>query len=400
MMKNYRYWIGLSALFLASVFAGTLFSLYFQFGRISALEAISVIRSQALGNPEPVTVLNFAFFISLSFLAQVIMVTILKPKLDLAKVGIISSIFATIFGLFFVFDSARERDQLEVGLIEETETSPGSNMIQIFVESWGPSPEDNYTDSEARKFIPNEVQSGVERLAVPSGHNNTILGLLSTWCGQPITLATFSDPASEKYAMRGETCVHDHFASRGYTNVFLTGYDTAFQSKNLYLEGKSVSTYDLAVWSSTEMGENLTSWRGGLNDAALMTNLSSAVDFYANQPTPYYISALTLDTHMPLSSPIYCGEAPLAGSYRSIFSCVGSEVRNFLHEIKDKQLSAQPVLIVLQGDHPSNSGGEVFFWSQCVARGEFYDLDSLASPSSTLTVSEYMTEASSVCADK
>lgn len=413
-------------LVLGVIFGGFAFIL-FEFGRISTLQFVSVLRSTL--SPSEVRldlVATFSFIVSLSvffalavsriFLASVhsYLAGLAKRSANLPlspRVSFAVAIAPNILAVFLIavsavsFSFSPETSKAPQERLGDPGLRPHSNVVHIFVESLPTRIHQNSgvigTES---LFLTNSEQwavgSGVQSL---EGHDNTILGLVSAWCASPYPVLEFNDPGSDSYGMKGTRCLHDYYSALDYRLEFVGGYDSRFQAKNIYLQQKGVKILDGTFWESLE-SQGLDSWNGGLNDEMLFRNLSSVVDSNFLADRKFYLTALTLDTHDADVPPSHCpGEPAVGGVIQFTYSCVGQVVIQFSNWLSNRAKDSGPTLLVVQGDHRpgfhrelENGDGRVFFAAVCL--GGSNRMTSEGSPESFLDISEYIVKASKDCA--
>lgn len=363
-----------------SLLLGVASATFFQFGRVSWREVLSILNSQvALTDVDLNTLLNYAFFWSAwvaifgaTYLAAKKMK---RPKRFLVQVAV--QLFFTILLLPNTVTFSMPNQEYQAGPLQ-TEFGGNeslSSIVHIFVESLGQSEKPELSkDFFEREMLPEHFPKDLVEVEVFEGHGNTILGLLSSWCGVPIDPSSYADPLNDQFSMSSTNCIHDYLQLYEFTNYFLAGYTNSFQGKNLYLEEKKVVSFDLDTWRIID-NQNLTSWRGGLNDESLLKNTKSLIKQVELEGN-FYVSALTLDNHKPLERPEYCPNS--VGNNVSIdhYTCTLNAISRFSEWLLDFSKTSDPILLVIQGDHAIQSESttvasrDVFFESFCLTGGQ------------------------------
>lgn len=391
---------GFIAILASSISIGTLVAIYFQFGKVSPEMVLSVFQSQALGDFEPATMLNFAFFIALFFLVQAILAYMIQDTVASLWIGSGGMLASLVFALTFVLDFSPVNGNLDSSQLSLDDEKQGSHIVHIFVESWAPRNDELYGSKEAQSFVPESAPGSPVSVAFPARHGNTMLGLLSSWCGQEMTWAFDDGSGLDENEIKSETCLHDVLGTVGYESIFLTGYDTRFQSKDVYLEAKGVSVYDKTIWDTTEPSSNLSSWRDGLNDKTLLAHALSTFQAITSQDSKLYASILTLDTHKPLTFPSWCERADEAETLEVVYGCSAEEVRRLVSALTAFTETSGPILLVMQGDHPQDSGEDVFFWSACLADKNHSAPSKGRQVTSSLEIADHILIESKACSNR
>lgn len=364
----------------SSLVLGVASATFFQFGRVSWREVLSILNSQvALTDVDLNTLLNYGFFWSVW--VAIFGATFLAAKKWRSQkrflIQVALQLFFTILILPNTVTFAMPNGQYQS---EPLQTEFGGNespssIVHIFVESLGESEEPGLNkDFFERKMLSEHFPKDLAQVEVIEGHGNTILGLLSSWCGVPIDPSSYADPLSDQFSMSGITCIHDYLQQYEFKKYFLAGYTNSFQGKDLYLKEKKVDSFDLDTWRVID-SQNLTSWRGGLNDESLLKNTKSLIQ-QAELDGKFYVSALTLDNHKPLERPEYCPDSVGDNVFIDHYSCTLNEISRFSEWLLDFSRTSGPILLVIQGDHAIQSEStpvasrDVFFESFCLTDGQ------------------------------
>ena len=398
----------LGAVTLLAFLNGAIAAIFFQFGPVSIGQVTSVIRTK-LG-PEQIDLaasVNLAFFVSISVLANTILLLILKYRTrhDVLLSGTLQSalILILINQAIIVPNESENQNTPEAMTMEEDQR--GGSVVHLFIESLGPRASPPFGSEDANlAFLPDSGLPEFGTIRLFDGHNNTIMGLASSWCGTRFPSLEFSDSASTKFGMSDTECVHDNGAFVNHQKEFYGGYFSSFQSKEAYFQSKGITDYDLSFWKVLEPDE-LTSWGGGLNDKALLRNFLSGIEWRISLGQPFYATALTLDSHDGTERPIYCELVETTGnSSVDSLKCVGGETKTFLSGLRAQSFGKAPILVVIQGDHnlryenETKGKAEAFFWGACLRDGVL-DTPENSPPQHFRDIASWITRESLACSE-
>ena len=397
------FWSRLLVAFLLVLFS-TFFALFafifLEFGRVSELQVLSVLRTPLSGNITRLDLAaSFAFIFSISLLGGVLLSLVTSRLMArLARLnsgsksgkrlngGPLAALSVTphaviAMAMFFLTISPTSGSDAGDGGGVTARAIPKlpASVVHVFVESLPLTLQTDEPPVESAELflVPDYDWGLAPNLTSLAGHDNTILGLVSSWCASPFPAIEYNDPGSDKYGMKHIRCIHDYYYDLGFRLQFLGGYDSSFQDKSAYFTQKKIEVFDLVLWTDLE-SSGLDSWEGGLNDRQLLINSMSVIDSNLLNNSPFFLTLLTLDTHPPIVSPSYClSPNPEEGLIKSVYSCVGELVKDFQIALDERATPSKPILLVIQGDHlPSGAGftngqdAEVFFATVCLGKEE------------------------------
>lgn len=364
------------------VVIGFLFYLLLDFETVTLPQLIATVRSPLLVSDVDVYTLNIlTFCVTLALLISLGVFWGLRKisKLSLIVTTALQCVVAIVMVAQFLVPTV-DMDIPGEGARGLEDRNPGeaaSSVLHLFVESFAPNELEGFGASSASSlFLPQASGSGFQTVKTLPGHGNTIMGLISAWCGVPFPEYFYSDPMSKDFGMKDTFCIHDSVLFENHEKQYFGGYYSEFQGKSVYFEHRQIEDFDLRLWDLLEP-ENLTSWRDGLNDRALLRNVSSSISRLVGSGVKFYVSALTLDNHLGTPSQAHCleGNSSFEQSLEATL-CTGFLVQGFLDEISVLNAGNSPLLIVVQGDHPppadpNSPQAEVFFWASCLRDGQF-----------------------------
>ena len=384
----------------------------FNYGEVSWIQVVSIVNGNiSLRELNLAVITNFFFLVSASltlgwiFLKANQAISLrLQPDYPRKYIGPIAIVTAGLLGILLLLPSSAtaDRDTPTAKGLSPGALSAGSDVVHVFVESLVDKVSKGSSHTEIVGLVLEDAGLWTTNglVALP-GHDNTITGLVSAWCGREFPPFIFNDPTSSSFGMKDTICVHDVLKAQGFEMQFVSGYQASFQAKDAYLNSKDVRIFDLLTWLQID-SEGLDSWNGGLNDKQLFNNVKSIVQTNYLSIAPFYLSALTLDTHPPLRTPSYCHDEPRdEPSLLNVYECVSSELAKLVNWLRDNRQESRPLLVVIQGDHlpgfaiSETSRSKIFFAATCLRSDQGIGLT--RTPNLVTEIASFIVEASQEC---
>jgi len=253
-----------------------------------------------------------------------------------------------------------KRQALEVDVLPLT--SPPKNLILIYAESL----ERLYFDEDMfpglMKNLGPLTEEAVEFTNVHQrpGTGWTIAGIVASQCGLPfnvkyidgqeanIALAAIDEP------FKDEICLADILDAYDYNTVFMGGAKLSFAGKGKFLDANG---FDETL-GLDELHRTIPDYRyvskWGLYDDTLLDLAMAKVDELAAKNAPYFLSALTVDTHHPVGHlPKNCEPYPNEDNpiLHAIY-CNDRIVGDFITRLRQRE-DMDNTVIVLLSDHLS-----------------------------------------------
>lgn len=282
------------------------------------------------------------------------------------------------------------------GLYEPGRT-PTANVIHIFVESLS---SDLISDGKEST----RVQSAL-RLALGQNHvyssipandiGGTIAGISSSLCGVDAGKEDFLNEESGHYLFSNLDCTSDVLAGSGYKNIFFGGASGEFQSKSKFLEEHEFRVFDRGTWLAIGAPEPFA-WGQTIHDDRLFSHGRALAQGLLVEREPFFLMALTLDSHYPYYVPNSCEIGPegISKMERS-YLCSASSVISFISWFKST--TSDPTMIVIQGDTPPpmgiSSSPDIFFAATCHGKLS----GALEPPERIIEIAPFIVESVSTC---
>lgn len=233
------------------------------------------------------------------------------------------------------------------------------NLVILYAESLertyldenrfpGLSPELNRLRSEAVDFT--QIDSR-------AGGTWTIAGMISSLCGVPLSLSDDANGYSSiSNFMPGARCLSDHLGDQGYNLEFIGGASSDFAGKGRFLASHGFSTTrDKEYFREMQLGSNRFSpW--GVHDDVLLDTLWQRFTTLSQNPTPFALVGLTLDTHHPSGHiPFACLDVDYKGlgqrrAMLDAIHCSDRLIADFVRRIKSSPYW-ENTTIVVASDH-------------------------------------------------
>jgi len=233
------------------------------------------------------------------------------------------------------------------------------NLVILYAESYertyldesrfpGLSPELNRLRSEAVDFT---------QLESREGSTWTIAGIVSSLCGVPLSLSDDANGYSSiGNFMPGARCLSDHLKDQNYNLEFIGGASSDFAGKGRFLAAHGFSTIrDKEYFRGMGLGTNRFSpW--GVHDDILLDTLWERFTALSENPTPFALVGLTLDTHHPSGHiPFACLDVNYEGLDQrrpmlDAIHCSDRLIANFVRRIKSSQYWKNTTVVVAS-DH-------------------------------------------------
>lgn len=190
------------------------------------------------------------------------------------------------------------------------------------------------------------------------GTNWTIAGIVSTQCGLPLKAVLgniYDRNAFSEFTsfLPNAVCLGDILKKEGYKNIFVQGYNNTFSGignffinhgyDNLYALEEIIASGDIKIKSMQSFGN-------GIHDQDVLEFAKITIDKHEKESTPYNITILTLDMHVPDGTPhIECGYKDKPQLSRAAL-CTSEKLANFVNYIKAKGYLKNTNLVIV-GDH-------------------------------------------------
>lgn len=296
------------------------------------------------------------------------------------KIGGILSAVCVIFAGFYVstslkipealksrLESTQIYEQYYVDPAGATITPSGNpkNLIYIYLESM----ETAYSSKEEGGFqnvnyIPNLTALAKENVSF--SHSETLGGFRpitgTTWTmgalfastsGVPFSFPVEGNAMDQREAFAsGVTALGDILESFGYTNEFLCGSDADFAGRKAYFQQHgNYEIFDL--YTAREYGyipQDYFVW-WGYEDKILYQIAQDELLRLAQQPEPFNLTLLTVDTHFTDGYICdICGDEYETVA-ENVVKCADSQIAEFIEWCKQQEFYKDTV-IVISGDHP------------------------------------------------
>lgn len=224
------------------------------------------------------------------------------------------------------------------------------NLVWIYVESL----EDFRVSREKHPVLFN-FKTNVDNFHNLPGTGWTIGGIVSSQCGIPLMpfgLFSGNGFGDTPSFLRNATCLGDVLKKNKYQTVFIGGADSKFAGKDSFLNNHGFEK----IIGKTEIGANLSvknpkNW-WGYADNDILNITFDEIQRLKKSNQPFYLSALTLDTHGPIGFlSDHCRSRGYAENIDDIFNCEIEQIEEFIDRIKKLGIMENTV-VVLSGDHP------------------------------------------------
>ena len=253
---------------------------------------------------------------------------------------------------------ASDRIEKELGAIlarqegEEVTASDVKNIVLIYLESV----EQNYLDDgifEGLTPFLNDFRANAQAFTNVQqfpGTEWTVGGMVGSQCGVPLLagnkgnkiLSEVENPFSEI------KCLAEYLSDFSYSSVYLGGATLDFAGKGNFLRDNGFSV----VLGSDELSD-AGSNKWGMYDVDLYRHAKRLYDGLAEQPHPFILSLLTLDTHHPHGTP--SPGCPAYGAsdiiMLSAVHCADILLQDFLTHVEGANGNGRETIIAIVSDH-------------------------------------------------
>lgn len=224
------------------------------------------------------------------------------------------------------------------------------NLIWIYVESL-----EDFRVSREKNPVLYSIKTEVINFHNLPGTGWTIGGIVSSQCGIPLMpfgLFSGNGFGDAPSFLRNATCLGDVLKKNKYQTTFIGGADTKFAGKESFLKNHGFEKIigKKEIESNSDIRNPKNWWGYADNDILNLT--FDEIQRLKNSNQPFYLSALTLDTHGPIGYlSDYCRSKSYTENIDDIFNCEIDQMEEFVKKIKNLGIMENTVLVIT-GDHP------------------------------------------------
>lgn len=182
----------------------------------------------------------------------------------------------------------------------------------------------------------------------------TIAGIVASQCGFP----DLGEGMNTNAEARGSDmhCVGDILKHHGYTLSYLNGADIRFAGKDYFFQAHGFDRiqgkHELVKRLEAQgIKPEMSKW--GLYDDDLLSLVDQELDRLLDQPQPFFLSALTLDTHPPEGhTSAFCKDVVYGDGQNLMLNhvhCADRMLGAFVRSVRQRQ--RDDVIVVLASDH-------------------------------------------------
>lgn len=224
------------------------------------------------------------------------------------------------------------------------------NLVWIYVESL-----EDFRVTREKHPVLYDFKTEADNFHNLPGTGWTIGGIVSSQCGIPLMpFGLFSGNGfgdTSKF-LKNATCLGDLLKKNKYQMVFIGGADTKFAGKESFLKNhgfeKIIGKTEIEANSGVKNPKNW--W--GYADKDILNLTFDEIQRLKNSNQPFYLSALTLDTHGPVGYlSDHCRAKKYTESIDDVFNCEIDQIEEFVERIKKLGIMKNTV-VVISGDHP------------------------------------------------
>ena len=205
-------------------------------------------------------------------------------------------------------------------------------------------------------FSPTNSIGGLVQVA---GTGWTMAGTIAHLCGIPLAMPIGGNSFSNKYFLDSALCASDVLATRGYSQVYLSGLDSSFAGMKYFLQSHSIAVMDLPYFQAqgivpAHLDQDLQGF-WGLKDSKIF---ELALDTLPTLKEPFALYVSTIDTHHPdgFVDSHACGD--IERDYKGAFTCTDRLIADFIK--RAQSIYGDSLSIVVLGDHLSMKVGGFF----------------------------------------
>ena len=184
---------------------------------------------------------------------------------------------------------------------------------------------------------------------------STIDGMVAALCAQPLrSPAAWANINSllpnVDVPLSGELCLGDVLLAHGYRTVFLGGAPLAFAGKGAFLGAHGFQERHGRASLASRLSDPGDASGWGVRDDRLFAFADELLDEWTDDPKPFALTVLTLDTHHPSGLPsASCGKRPGAqGRMEFAVRCSDRLVADFIERVRTRFPDA---VVALFSDH-------------------------------------------------